>query len=200
MVAASVTGKGATKPFFVNDWKVWKSIPKHKKHLEKELLLEIDRIMNNNTWIFIQDSVSLHRVKIVQDFVKEKFNQRFTKHTEWLPSSPDCNPLDYHFWFNQPFGNWNELKRKIKKVWPEVKLAEIRKALKQFTPPPKAGEEKRDSQLKCYSNKLTEFVLLPIVILFIIKLVHVKVNVMPFHHVDHLIFYRVFLFVLTSIL
>ena len=46
------------------------------------------------------------------------------EHTEWLPSSPDCNPLDYHFWnkftenvyedrFGQSFKNENELKKKI---------------------------------------------------------------------------------------
>ena len=33
-----------------------------------------------------------------------------------------------------------------------------------------------------------------IIILFIIKLVRVKVNVMPFHYVDHLIFDLFFLF------
>ena len=52
----------------------------------------------------------------------------------------------------------NELKRKIKTVWPEIAhdLTEIRKTLKQFTPRLKAVEEKKDSQLKCYSDKLID--------------------------------------------
>ena len=54
--------------------------------------------------------------------------------------------LDYHFWnlvkakvyedrFDDPFANEDELKKKIKKVWPECarNAKEIRKALKQFT-------------------------------------------------------------------
>ena len=64
----------------------------------------------------------------------------------------------YEDHFNQPFGNLDKLKRKIKKVWPEVAhdLNEICKALKQFTPLLKAVERiKKDSQLKCYSDRLT---------------------------------------------
>ena len=56
---------------------------------------------------------------------------RFAKHTEWIQHSPDFHPLDYHFCdkmktrvngdrFSQPFANEKELKKKIKKVWPEV--------------------------------------------------------------------------------
>ena len=53
--------------------------------------------MNNNTWIYIQDSAPSHRSNIVQDFfLKEKLGKRVIKHTEWSPSFPDCNPLDHH--------------------------------------------------------------------------------------------------------
>ena len=66
-----------------------------------------------------------------QNFLKEKLGSKFIKHTEWLPSSTDCNPLDYHFWkkikekvyedrFGQPFKSEDELKKKIKKLWSEV--------------------------------------------------------------------------------
>ena len=94
--------------------------------MEKELLLEVNRIMNNNISIFIQDSEPSHRANIAQDFLKEKLEKRFIKRTEWPPSSPDCNPLDCYFWneikekiyedrFNQLFGNSNELKERPKK-------------------------------------------------------------------------------------
>ena len=54
----------------------------YKKRLEKELLPEINRNMNNNTWFFIQDSVPLHRANIGQDLLKEKLGKRFMKHPE----------------------------------------------------------------------------------------------------------------------
>ena len=48
MVSACVTWKSATKPFFVNE-KVSKVNSKPcQKHPEKELLPEVNRIMNNN--------------------------------------------------------------------------------------------------------------------------------------------------------
>jgi len=55
--------------FFAND-EVWKSIQNPiKKHLKKELLPEVDRRMQKNTWI--------------KDFLKERLNTRFIKHIEW---------------------------------------------------------------------------------------------------------------------
>ena len=103
--------------------------------------------MNLTSWIFLQHSAPSHCSNLVQNFLKEKLGSKFIKHTEWPPSSPDCNPPDYHFWnkirekvhedrFGQPFKSEDELKKKIKKVWSEVAqdLPEIRKALKQFAP------------------------------------------------------------------
>ena len=84
---------------------------------------------------------------MVQNFLTEKLNKRFVKSNEWPFASPYCNPLDYHFWekiktkvyenrFNKPFQNEDQLKRRIRKVWPAVAsdVVEIRKALKQFVP------------------------------------------------------------------
>ena len=163
--------------------------------------------MINNTWIFIQDSEPSHRASIVQDFFKEKMGKRFMKHTEWPPSSPDCNPQTAFsgtkcvkkkcMKTDSTNPLQNELKRKIKKVQPEVAhdLTSICKALKLFKPRLKAVEEKKFNQLRYYSNKLIEFVLLSIIILFIIGiLMFYGINVMSFHHVDHLTFFLFFLF------
>ena len=127
MVSACVTWNGATKPFFVNEKGLKVNAKFYKKHLEKQLLPEVDNIMKNKRWIFIQHSAPSHRANIVQDFLKEKLHKRFVKHTERPQSSPDCNPLDYHFWnkikekvygdrFNRSFENEKDLKKKIKKV------------------------------------------------------------------------------------
>ena len=77
------------------------------------------------------------------------------------PASPDCNPLDYHFWdkvkvkvyegrFNQPFENEEQLKRRIRRVWNEMAtdVVEIRKALKQFVPRLRQVAEKEGNCIK----------------------------------------------------
>ena len=107
----------------------------------------MDRLLKLKDWVFIQDSAPSHRSNLVQNFLTEKLKKRFIKSNEWPPSSPDCNPLDYHFWdkiklkvyenrVNQAFKSEEEVKKKIRKVWPEVAsdVMEIRKALKQFGP------------------------------------------------------------------
>ena len=35
---------------------------------------------------------------LVQNFLKTELKRRFLTSPEWLPASPDCNPLDYFFW------------------------------------------------------------------------------------------------------
>ena len=120
-------------------------------------------MMKRKDWIFIQDSTPPHRANLVQDFLSEKLNKRFLKYSEWPPTSSDCNPLDYYFWekvqrnvyenrFNRAFENENALKRRIRRVWPEVSrdIEEIRKALKEFVPRLK----KMDNVLKCYLVEL----------------------------------------------
>ena len=145
MVPACVTWKGATKPFFVNEDGLKVNAKAYQKHLEKQLFPEVGRLMNDTSWIFLQDSAPSHRSNLVQNFLNERLVSKFIKHTEWLPSSPDYNPLNYDFWnkikekvqedrFGQPFKSEDELKKKIKKALSEVgqDLPEIRKALKQF--------------------------------------------------------------------
>ena len=133
----------------------------YKKHLNGELIPKIERLMQHDRWVFLQDSAPSHRATIVQDLLKEKLNKRFVKNTEWPPASPDCNPLDYHFWnkikekvyedrFGKPFKDIAELKKKIRKVWPEAAndTKEIRKALKQFVPRLAAVSENEGNCIK----------------------------------------------------
>ena len=127
----------------------------YKKHFEKELLPDINRVVKKKDWTFLQDSAPSHRANIIQDLLTETLGKRFVKRNEWPPASPDCNPLDFYFWdkvkvkvygdrFNKVFKDESELKRKIRKVWPEVAsdVKEIRKALKQFVPRLNAVAEK----------------------------------------------------------
>ena len=134
---------------------------RYKTHLEKELLPNIESMMKRKDWIFIQDSALSHRANLVQDFLSEKLNKRFVKYSEWPPTFPDCNPLDCYFWekvqrkvyenrFNHAFENENALKRRIRRVWPEVSrdIKEIREALKEFVPRLKSVNEKDGQCIK----------------------------------------------------
>ena len=71
MVSACVMWNGATKPFFVNEKGIKMKSKLYKKHVEKELIPDIKRIINRNDWIFVQDSAPSHRPNLVQDFFSE---------------------------------------------------------------------------------------------------------------------------------
>ena len=147
MVSACITWHGVTKPFLVNEKNLKVNAQRYKKHLEKQLLPSINGMLKRKDWIFVQDSAPSHRANMVQDFLTEQLRRRFVKCTDWPPASPDCNPLDYFFWdrvqnkvyenrFNQDFKDAEALKRRIRKVWPEVagEVIAIRKAFKEFVP------------------------------------------------------------------
>ena len=74
-LSVCVTWNGATKPFFVNDKDIKMNSKLYKKHLEKELIPDIERIMNKNDWIFVQDSAPSHCSNLVQDNLSETLNK-----------------------------------------------------------------------------------------------------------------------------
>ena len=103
--------------------------------------------MKRKDWIFAQDGASSHTSHMVQNFLKDELKSRFIKATEWPPSSPDTNPLDYYFWnkvkekvyegrHNKPFRDEKELICRIRKVWGKCAndTEEIRSAIRQFIP------------------------------------------------------------------
>ena len=154
-------GTGQQSRFFVNDDGMKVNAVLYQKHLEKQLLPEIDELVSRKDWVYIQVSAPSHRSNLVQGYLKERLGKRFVKSGEWPPALPDCNPLDYHFWdkvktkvyenrFNKPFENEDQLKRRIKRVWKDVAsdVVEIRKALKQFVPRLKQVAEKQGSCIK----------------------------------------------------
>ena len=161
MVSAALTWNGVTKPFFVNKKGLKVNSVNYEKHLRKELFPAIEKVMARDDWIFVQDGASSHTANIVQDFLKEKLKRRYVSSTEWPPSSPDSNPLDYYFWnqvkvkvyegmLNTPFRSEAELINRIKKVWKECasNKTEIRKSVRQFIPRLKAVVEKEGGSIK----------------------------------------------------
>ena len=140
-------------------------MPNLKKVILKSNLFHLfpNSIFSHNTWIFLQDSAPSHGSNLVQNFLNETLRNRFVKKTEWPPSSPDCNPLDYYFWnkvktevyrdrLNKPFKDEEELKEKIKKVWKHVafELPEIRKSFKEFGKRVRSVEENSGYCIKIF--------------------------------------------------
>ena len=81
----------------------------------------------HNTWIFLQGTTSSCGSSLAQNFL----GKRFVYKTEWPPSSPDCNPLDYFIWnkiktevnrdqLNNLLKDEEELKQKNKNVLKDV--------------------------------------------------------------------------------
>ena len=161
MVSAGLSWYGVTKPFFVNAKGLKVNGKRYHNHLKKELFPAIDALVQRDDWIFAQDGAPSHRSNLVQGFLKDTLKRRYIAADEWPPSSPDTNPLDYYFWDSvkrsvyedragRPFKNEQELRRKIKRVWPEcaAKKAEIRKAIKQFVPRLRAIDRKNGYSIK----------------------------------------------------
>ena len=161
MVSAVVTWKGVSPPFFVAEKNIKVNGVAYLKHLKEELIPFIESLYPRNDFIYIQDSAPSHRKGAVQEFLRQRLKRRFVKNTEWPPSSPDCNPLDYHFWNRvqekvyegrhcNPFENEEELKSRILEVWDECtsNMKVIRKALKQFLLRLRAVESKDGGSIK----------------------------------------------------
>jgi len=165
MVSACLTWNGATQPFFVNENGMKVNAVTYKKHLEKKLIPSVAKLFPHENWIFLQDGAPSHGSNLVQGFMEERLRKRFVKKTDWPPSSPDCNPLDYYFWdavkaevyrgrLNNPFENEEQLKRKIKSVWKKIGSNHeiIRKALKQFLPRVRTVNENNGGCIKLFYN------------------------------------------------
>lgn len=62
--------------------------------LEGHLKAGAQRVFQQGQWIFQQDSAPAHKAKITQDWCRAN-TPDFISSSEWPPSSPDLNPLDY---------------------------------------------------------------------------------------------------------
>ena len=95
------------------------------KHLRGEWIPTL-----KHYFTFVQDSAPSHHANKVRNFLKQKLKSRFIKNTDWPPSSPDCDSLDYYLWDRvqekvfagrhcNPFQSPEGLKDRIVEVWEE---------------------------------------------------------------------------------
>ena len=85
-------------------------------------------------------------MKFVQNFLQGELKSRFVANTEWPPSSPDFNLLDFYFWNElkeeevysghdaKHFGDEKRFKDRILSVYDQcaTNVEPLRKARKQF--------------------------------------------------------------------
>ena len=82
-------------------------------------------------YYFQQDGASAHTAKIVQTWLKDKFDKKFIEKKQWPPRSPDLNPCDFFLWgylksvvYNPLPKTLDDLKanleREIKNITPQV--------------------------------------------------------------------------------
>ena len=134
------------------------------KHLKKQLFDAIKKLVKQDDWIFVQDSVPSHRSNFVQDFLEKTLKRRFVKCLEWPQSLPDVNSLDYFFWdlvktkvyqgrAGESFSSEEQLETKIKAVWKDcaTDLKPLGKAIKQFVTRLREVEEKQGYCIKMIS-------------------------------------------------
>ena len=101
----------------------------------------------NNIFSYIQDSAPTHGAKIIQNFLQGELKSRFAANTEWPPSSPNCDLLDYYFWNKvkenvysghdaKTFEDEKKLKDKVFSVYGQcaTNIEPLRKVRKQFLP------------------------------------------------------------------
>ena len=97
-VSAAISWYGVTKSLFVNNNFIKVNKENYCRHLRKELFPAIRKVVKRDDWIFAQEGAPSHRSHLVQNLLKTKVKCRFIRAEDWLPSSPDVNPLGYFYW------------------------------------------------------------------------------------------------------
>ena len=97
MVWGAVSSRGKFPLVFVESGVKVNAAYYREAILEGCLKAEAQRVFGLGQWTFQQDSAPAHKAKIVQDWCRAQIPD-FISSSEWPPSSPDLNPLDYSIW------------------------------------------------------------------------------------------------------
>ena len=96
---------------------------------------EGQRLYRDRVWTFQQDSAPAHRAKITQQWCRTNL-PKFIETSDWPPSSPDLNPLDYSIWGilesrvnSKRHASINSLKACLVKEWDNLSMENIRAAI-----------------------------------------------------------------------
>lgn len=131
MVWAAISTQGKFPLVFVKP-----GVKVDKAYYQREILQKIvkpegKRIFKNQQWTFQQDSAPAHSAKINQSWCNVNLPD-FISSSEWPPSSPDLNPLDYAIWGTlearvnaTQHRSLNELKRAVQREWKKLSMGMV---------------------------------------------------------------------------
>jgi hypothetical protein len=145
MVWAGVTHDGKTPLFFVPDCVKVKG-PEYREMLSKKVLPWAKKHFGNRHWTFMQDGAPAHKAEETQDWIRENFPDFIEvdispkrSNGMWPPNSPDLNVMDYSIWSilesnacSKPHQSIEALKKSLVKVWNELPMETIAKAVDAF--------------------------------------------------------------------
>jgi len=95
MVSAAVCVGRKVHLHFVDE-KVKVNVAYYLEKLLPKLVEDCEQLTPNN-FLFQQDDSPARTARVTQDWLKSNCSHFITK-DEWLPNSPDLNPMDYHVW------------------------------------------------------------------------------------------------------
>ena len=120
--------RGKTRIHFIDTSKTKVNSECYIKLLDDNLLPDCRTLYPDNDFIFQQDGAPSHTGRITQEH-PDANTPEFIGKDDWLPQSPDINPMDYHVWdsllekvsegCSTKFTE-GELKQKIQQCWERI--------------------------------------------------------------------------------
>ena len=137
MVWAGITFDGKAPLIFIEeDVKINQMI--YRTMLQDKVLPWAQEQFRDRHWTFQQDSAPPHKARDTLNWIEENFPS-FLSPQEWLPYSPDLNPMDFSIWsildsnaYTKPHISVAALKRSLVKAWDEISLETIEKVTDNF--------------------------------------------------------------------
>jgi inhibitor of nuclear factor kappa-B kinase subunit alpha len=135
MVWGAVSSRGKLPLVFVESGLKVNAAYYRETILEGCLKAGAQRMFGRGQWTFQQDSAPAHRAKVTQDWCRTQ-TPDFIQSSEWPPSSPDLNPLDYAIWgilearvnaVQHP--SPDSLKKHLRAEWRKLSMSIVRNSL-----------------------------------------------------------------------
>ncbi len=135
MVWAGVGYNGKIPLKFVDPGVKINAVYYQNEILQSTLMPNVGSLYPDGQWTFQQDSAPAHKAKTTQAWLHENC-PNFISSTEWPPSSPDLNPLDFCVWGileekvnEKPHRSIDSLKRKLILEWSRLPMEKVRAAI-----------------------------------------------------------------------